>query len=104
VRGVSEEKRVRQKLEVFKAEAEALRLEVEAFLKVSGVKQVSGDKKQKGRPIKKLIVELDLSNTDGYVHEEDIKEISITYFNWGEGIDWSEPVPFKILKVIYFES
>jgi len=53
------------------------------------------------KPIRKIVVELDLTNLDHDIYELDwIKRIAIDYYNLGEGEVWSEYVPYKILKVI----
>jgi hypothetical protein len=50
--------------------------------------------------IKKVVVELDLSNLDNWIHEiEELKGILVEYYNVGEGQDWMEYVPFKVIKV-----
>jgi len=46
---------------------------------------------------RKVVVELDLSNLDEDIKPEQIKEISITYYNLGEDQNWTETVPFRIL-------
>jgi hypothetical protein len=50
--------------------------------------------------IKKVVVELDLSNLDNWIHEiEELEGILVEYYNIGEGQDWMEYVPFKVIKV-----
>jgi hypothetical protein len=51
-------------------------------------------------PARKIIVELDVSNCDESMEPERIKGISVTYYNVGEGMDWTEDMPFRVLKVI----
>ena len=46
-----------------------------------------------------LVVELDITNLDEEIEPKDIKSIDITYFNEGEGTDWTEQVPFKVLSL-----
>jgi hypothetical protein len=58
----------------------------------------------KGKPLKTLIVELDLTQTSSFIYEDDINEIIISYYNWSEGMEWQEPVPFKILKADYINE
>jgi len=60
--------------------------------------------KFKNKLLKKLIVELDLSNADEYIREGCIREILVVYYNFGEGIDWVDKVPFKILKAEYIDK
>jgi hypothetical protein len=50
--------------------------------------------------IKKIVVELDLSNLDNWIYDiSDLKGIIIKYYNVGEGEIWKEYVPFKVIKV-----
>lgn len=43
-------------------------------------------------------VELNLSYLDSTIKGKDIKAISVTYYNKGEGEDWTENVPFRVLE------
>jgi hypothetical protein len=50
--------------------------------------------------IKKVVVELDLSNIAEWIHDiGDLRGIIVEYYNIGEGQDWMEYVPFKVIKV-----
>ena len=52
--------------------------------------------------IVKLVVELDVSELDDWIWDLDqIKDICIEYWNHGEGMDWLESTPFKVL---YYET
>jgi hypothetical protein len=50
--------------------------------------------------IKKVVVELDLSNLDNWIYDiSELQGILVEYYNFGEGEDWMEYVPFKVIKV-----
>lgn len=50
--------------------------------------------------IKKVVVELDLSNLDNWIHDiSELQGILVEYYNVGEGQEWMEYVPFKVIKV-----
>jgi hypothetical protein len=50
--------------------------------------------------IKRVVVELDLSNLAEWIHDiGDLRGIIVEYYNVGEGQDWREYVPFKVIKV-----
>jgi hypothetical protein len=50
--------------------------------------------------IKKVVVELDLSNLDNWIYDiSELQGILVEYYNIGEGEDWMEYVPFKVIKV-----
>lgn len=61
--------------------------------------------------VRKIVVELDLTRLDEEIDINQLKEVSVTYFNIGEGEDWEETVPFKVLwyedesgKIIHMEK
>jgi len=49
-------------------------------------------------PLKKVVVELDLTNLDEEIELDQIREIHIVYYNIGEGEVWEELVPWKVIK------
>lgn len=51
--------------------------------------------------VKKVVVELDLTELDEDIELDQIQDILVTYYNTGEGRYWTEYVPFKIL---YFKN
>jgi hypothetical protein len=48
---------------------------------------------------KRVVVELDLSQLDEEIDVSQIRGVVLEYYNVGEGSEWSESVPYKILKV-----
>jgi len=51
------------------------------------------------KTVKKIVVELDLSNLDEEISLDQITNIYLEYYNIGEDETWRELVPFKIIKI-----
>jgi hypothetical protein len=68
---------------------------------------MSEEKKEEepeSKPLKKLVVELDLSDTHDYVFEDSINDIMIFYYNWEKGTTWEDLAPFKIISAEYEDN
>jgi hypothetical protein len=54
--------------------------------------------------LKKLVVELDLSDLDESITIDQLRNICVEYYNLGEGMVWRECVPFKVIRVVEGEE
>ncbi len=48
--------------------------------------------------VKKIVVELDVSELDEEITLEQLREIHVVYYNIGEDHEWEEAVPYRIIK------